>query len=212
MKYYGQFNPPVDKIIHERYFQNVYDGISIECGAYDGHFENCTKFFEENFNWKTINIEPLPHIYKRLILNRPTSININIALSYENISKNIRVFDIPNHSIYNTNASISHLPKHQKLLESVSNNKHIDYKVECNTYTQLIDKLNLKHLDLFILDVEGHEYEVIDGMIDAKVFPSVFVIEHGHRSPQEIENKLKVLPVKYELDYISNVNSFFVKK
>lgn len=64
MKYYGQFNPQVDKVLHERYFANKFNGVSIECGAFDGLTENCTKFFEENYNWKTINIEPLPHIFK----------------------------------------------------------------------------------------------------------------------------------------------------
>jgi hypothetical protein len=65
MKYYGQFNPPVDKVLHERYFLNKFNGVSIECGAFDGVIENYTKFFEENYNWKTINIEPLPHIFKK---------------------------------------------------------------------------------------------------------------------------------------------------
>ena len=69
----------------------------------------------------------------------------------------------------------------------------------------------MEKLDLFVLDVEGHEYEVIDGMIDATIFPDVFVIEHGHRSPQDFIEKLKVLPVKYKLDYVSFVNSFFIK-
>ena len=62
MKYYGQFNPNVDKVLHERYFPNKFNGTSIECGAFDGITENCTKFFEENYNWTTINIEPLPDL------------------------------------------------------------------------------------------------------------------------------------------------------
>lgn len=49
-KYYGQFNPPVDKILHDKYFNNKFNGISIEAGAFDGKTENCTKFFEENYN------------------------------------------------------------------------------------------------------------------------------------------------------------------
>jgi len=48
-------------------------------------------------------------------------------------------------------------------------------------------------------------------MKDAKIFPKVFVIEHGHRTPEDISNKLKVLPVSYKLDFISHVNSYFVR-
>src|SRR6185503_21294322 len=86
-KYYGQWVPPVDKTIHERYFMNKYDLISIECGAFDGVTENCTKFFEENYNWKTINIEPIPYIYQSLVTNRPNSINMEMALSNSNEDK-----------------------------------------------------------------------------------------------------------------------------
>ena len=211
MKFYGQFNPPVDKVIYERYFRNKKNGISIECGAFDGLLENCTKFFEENFNWKTINIEPLPHIFKKLQINRPNSINKNIAISNKKIKKNIRVYNISTYGINNTNASLCHLKKHKQVLERMSNNTYVEFEVNCVTYKKMIDELKLEKLDLFVLDVEGHEYEVIDGMINATVFPDVFVIEHGHRTPQDIENKLKVLPVKYKLDHISFVNSFFVK-
>jgi len=211
MKFYGQFNPPVDKILYERYFKNKKNGISIECGAFDGLTENCTKFFEENFNFNTINIEPLPHIFEKLKLNRPSSININIALSNYKGKQDIRVYNIPTHGINNTNASLCHLPKHRQLLEKVSNNKYKDFEICTTTYSSLIKEQKINELDLFVLDVEGHEYEVIDGMKDAKIFPKVFVIEHGHRTPQDIENKLKVLNVSYKLDYVSHVNSYFVR-
>jgi len=211
MKFYGQFNPPVDKVLYERYFKNKKNGISIECGAFDGLTENCTKFFEENFNWNTINIEPLPHIFEKLKLNRPSSININIALSNYKGKQDIRVYDIPTHGINNTNASLCHLPKHQQLLEKVSNNKYKDFEICTTTYSSLIKDQKINELDLFVLDVEGHEYEVIDGMKDAEIFPKIFVIEHGHRKPEDIVNKLKVLPVSYKLDHISHVNSYFVR-
>ena len=211
MKFYGQFNPPVDKVLYDRYFKNKFDCISIECGAFDGLTENCTKFFEENLNWTTINIEPLPHIFNKLLINRPKSINKNVALSNKNFDDKIRVYNIKTYGIYNTNASLVHLPKHKQSLEKQSNNNFKDFDVKCITYDSLIQNLKINKLDLFILDVEGHEYEVIDGMINATIFPEVFVIEHGHRTPKEIEEKLNCLPVKYKLDHISFVNSFFIK-
>ena len=48
-------------------------------------------------------------------------------------------------------------------------------------------------------------------MKDAKIFPKVFVIEHGHRTPQDIENKLKELPINYKLDFIAFANAYFVR-
>lgn len=209
MKFYGQFDPPVDKVIYERYFKDISNCTSIECGAFDGITENCTKFFEENFNWRTINIEPLPHVYKLLKKNRPDSLNLNIALSNENKPKRIRVYDINNYGIYNTNASLSHLPKHQQLLENISS-AYEEYQVECKTYKQVLFDLGIDKIDLFVLDVEGHEPEVIDGMIGSDILPKVFVIEHGHRDPSFFEEKIKCLNKKYKLDYTSFVNSFYV--
>ena len=211
MKYYGQFDPQVDQVLHERYFPNTFNGVSIECGAFDGQTENCTKFFEENYNWNTINIEPLPHIYKMLEQNRPNSVNLEIALSNECKETSITVYDIHEYGIYNTNASLHHLPYHKQVLENMSRDSFKTFQVKCKTYKDIIEELNITKIDLFILDVEGHEFEVLDGMVECSVLPDVFVIEHGHRTPEDIYNKLKSLNLPYKLDYISFVNSFFVK-
>jgi len=209
MKFYGQFDPPVDKILYERYFKNKTNGISLECGAFNGLTENNTKFFEENFNWKTINIEPLPYIYNELVKNRPNSINLELALSNNNYSKKIRVYNLREYGINNTNASLNHLDKHKELLESNSNGFQ-EFTVKCRTYKNIIEILNLKELDLFTLDVEGHEPEVIEGMLGCDVLPKVFVIEHGHRNTSYFPKELLKLNKKYKLDYVSNVNSFFI--
>ena len=211
IKFFGQFNPPVDKVIYDRYFQNYTNGISIECGSYDGLTENCTKFFEDNLDWKTINIEPLNHIYKKLILNRPNSINKNIALSDKSDISNIRVYDIKNHGINNTNASLNHTDNHRKLLENASNNKYIDQPVNTITYKQLIQDLKINQLDLFVLDVEGHEFNVIEGMLNEDILPDLFVIEHGHRKIGVFDEILNKLNSKYKLDHVSFVNSFYIK-
>ena len=85
--YYGQFVHPVNKVIHTRYFTNKYNGVYIDCKLFDGLTECCTKFFKENYNWKTINIEPLPIAFNKLLINRPNSINLHIGLSNSNENK-----------------------------------------------------------------------------------------------------------------------------
>ena len=83
-KYYGQFDPPVDKFIYENFFatnEKKNEGFFIECGAGDGVTESSCKFFEESLGWSGINVEAAPPLFKRLIVNRPGSLNINCALS-----------------------------------------------------------------------------------------------------------------------------------
>jgi FkbM family methyltransferase len=210
MKFYGQFDPPVDKVLYDRYFKNNFNCTSIECGAFDGLTECCTKFFEENFNWKTINIEPLPNAFEKLIINRPNSINVNVALSDTNDDKLFTNYKHPVLGYDWGNGSLQHTIEHENELNQFCN-ENTKFMVKCLTYEQLIKIYEIEKLDLFVLDVEGHEDKVIDGMILSNVFPEIFVIEHGHKSTEIIENKLKCLPVEYKLDYVSHVNSFFIK-
>ena len=210
MKYYGQFNPPVDKVLHERYFLNKFNGVSIECGAFDGVIENCTKFFEENYNWKTINIEPLPHIFKKLKQNRPNSINLEIALSNIDQISFFKNYKHPNLLYDWGNGSITHTNEHKQQLDKLCGyNNYVEIPVVCKTYKQIIEQLHIQHLDLFVLDVEGHELQVIDGMIGCDILPNIFVIEHGHSDA--FVDKLNYLNARYQLDYISYANSYFIK-
>lgn len=212
MKYYGQFKPSVDEIIHKRYFKNKFNGTSIEAGALDGIWSSSTFFFKENYNWKTINIEPLNNMFKKLEVNRPESINLNLALSDENGISYLKNYKHPNLNYDWGNASIDHTREHETYLKDLcGKDNYIEQETKTITYSSLIKELNINELDLFVLDVEGHEYKVIDGMKDADVFPKVFVIEHGYRTPEDIVNKLKILPVSYKLDFVSYVNSYLVR-
>lgn len=211
MKYYGQFKTPVDQIIHERYFKNKFNGTSIEAGALDGIWDSSTYFFKKNFNWKTINIEPLSNMFNKLIKNRPDSINLHLALSDSSGVSTIRNYRHKTLGYDWGNASLSHTPEHKKQLEAeCGKDNYIEEHIKTVTYSDLIINLSIKELDLFVLDVEGHEFKVIDGMKTATVFPKVFVIEHGHRKPEDFINKLKELPVSYKLDIISDANSYFL--
>lgn len=212
MKYYGQFNPAVDQIIHDRYFKNKLNGTSIEAGALDGIWDSSTYFFNKNFNWNTINIEPLNNMFNKLIINRPESINLNLALSDTSGVSIIRNYKHKTLNYDWGNASLNHTEEHKKYLEAeCGKDNYIEQQIKTITYSDLITKLSIKELDLFVLDVEGHELKVIDGMKTATIFPKVFVIEHGHISIEMVVNKLKELPVKYELDYVKFVNLYFVR-
>ena len=52
---------------------------------------------------------------------------------------------------------------------------------------------------------------LIDGMINCSILPDIFVIEHGHTKTDVICDEKQLLNNKYKLDYISFVNSFYIK-
>jgi FkbM family methyltransferase len=208
MRFYGQFQPPVDQFLLERYFKDKKDGIALECGAFDGQLESSCKFFEESMDWRVINIEASPPIFKNLIINRPKSTNFNLALSNKEGTAKFAHVISPEMGENFGNGSLSHLEIHKKSLIN-EGCKFVDYEVKTITYKKLIESTSIKKLNLMVLDVEGHELSVIEGMIGAAVLPEIFCIEHGHLGVEKIKLALSKLPYKYDTSL--HINSFYIK-
>lgn len=204
--FYGQWNPPVDQFLYENYFKNIRNGVAIECGAFDGVTESSCKFFEESMGWKTINIEPVPHLFEKLIINRPNSINIQSALSNKNGRATFTQAIHPEMGNHFGNGSLSHVNNHYNslTLEGCKFEKHM---VNTITYKTLIKSHKLTRINLFVLDVEGHEIQILNTLDKSDVLPDIFCIEHGHISNlNQIMNDLG-----YKFDKTSFNNSFYVK-
>jgi FkbM family methyltransferase len=203
MKFSGQFKE--DEYLYTHFFKNVKNGISIEAGASNGILENNTKIFEDELNWKTINVEPLPDWYSELVINRPNSININAALHpYEN-DKNISFFipNIPTYGLKNHLSSLNrdNITKYNTEIKSIN--------VKSITFNKIISDNNLTKIDLFILDIEGYELEFLKSFNNWLVYPEVFVIEIGHIDENEVN---KIISPIYKLYGKLSVNNIYVKK
>lgn len=209
-KFYGQFEPQVDKFIFERYFKDEgIKGVFVECGAFDGLTENSCKFFEETMGWKGYNVEPVPWVYESLCKNRPDSTNLNFALSDKIGTATFTAVDHPDFGVDCTNGSLAHTEKHFSMLEQAGC-KFVRVEVDLLTWPEFIQRNDISHVDLLVLDVEGHELSVIDGMYGCDILPDVFCIEIGHLDFGEIRHKLSHLGYVYDVS--SHVNAFFIKK
>ena len=211
MTHYGQFDPPVDRFLYERYFIGRWTpGVAIECGAFDGLTESSCKFFEESLGWTTVNVEPYPVAYEKLVANRPDSVNVNVALSNANGTAEFTAAIHPHFGADCNNGSIRHTASHREYLDGIGC-QYRNYEVPTTTYADLVSRLGLKAVDLFVLDVEGHEYEVLEGMRAAppSLWPQILCIEHGHLGADEM--KPVVEPLGYVFDTTSFVNSFYLR-
>lgn len=202
MKWYGQSVytgggslEPIDKILTDRYGLHLVKKTAIECGANNGFFISTCLAFEE-IGWKVINIEASFPNYNQLIINRPNSINYFYALSNED----------------NKTIIIDHYTKDYGGLDKSSEyetsmTKHLNkvnsYPVSTIKYSTLIQE----EIYLFVLDVEGYEIKVIEGMLDSKYLPKIICIEHTHCGLGNIKEKLKS---KYILDWNDNLNAIFL--
>ena len=184
MIFYGQWNPRVDEVLFRNYFENKKEGLCVECGAADGISDSCCKFFEMQ-GWKAVNIEANLTNYSKLIQYRPTSININAVLS-----------EYDGKAIFQNDSVVRIADKG----ESPPN------AIDTISYKRLLEKINNQQIDLFCLDVEGHEPYVLKGMVNSGLpMPKVFCIEYPFCTTDVIISTLKHI---YRIDGISFNNIF----
>jgi len=139
-------------------YLNFKNGFYIECGANDGVNQSNTWYFEKSLNWRGILIEPNKQIFEELKKNR-SSKNIfeNVALVSESFSK----------KIYLTNDNL------ESKITGNLNNSNIE--VLTSTLNNILKKNEIYKINLFSLDVEGYEENVLNG-IDLKIFDIDYIL------------------------------------
>jgi FkbM family methyltransferase len=138
------------------------NGVYIECGANDGITQSYTYELEKR-NWIGILVEPSIQAYQKCIKNRSNrNIFINCALVSDNIDNTIfGDFD------GNLMSSVGGKRLNRTYLDSVP----------CRTLTSILDEYKVEKIDLFSLDVEGYELEVLKGLDFNKYSPNYLLIE-----------------------------------
>jgi FkbM family methyltransferase len=161
-------------------YLNFESGFYIECGANDGINQSNSWYFDKYKNWKGILIEPIPRLFKELKNNRNCkNIFINKYLVSEKYSKEY---------IYITD---------KNLASKIEKNSSL--KVEVSTLNKILKENNApKIINLFSLDVEGYEFEVLEGINFSK-YKFEFILIETNKSI-----KLK--------KYLQNKSYLFIKE
>ena len=153
LKKYKDYNEIDKKLLK---YLNYKNGFYIDCGANDGVNQSTTWYFEKYLNWNGILIEPIPDVFNELKKNRSKSNYFyNTALTdfnykFKTIKFNFNKEDTLTGSIFSN----------KKLLKKTQT-----IKVKATTLDQIIKKnKSNKLIDLFSLDVEGYEFEVLNGI------------------------------------------------
>jgi FkbM family methyltransferase len=206
--YYGQFE--LDRILYETFFRDKKNGFFVECGAFDGLGECTCKFFEETMGWKGLNIEPTPYAYGKLVQNRPLAINENYAISSKSGKATFTNAIHPELGLYFGNGSLEHTKAHKDELVNTGC-RFETFEVNCIRFVELYEKHSLPDIDLFVLDVEGHEIEALKGILEipTHALPKVFCIEFTISGHEKIS---EMLAPNYYFHSKHAHNAFFVKK
>ena len=213
LSYFGQFNPPVDKFIFENwpYLAQNTESLIIEAGAADGITESSTYFFEKYFGRICVNVEADPVWYSKLVQNRKSSINLNFALD-ENVGT--KVFTRVLHPVLGESyghGSLKHTHYHRRYLKK-NNCSFSRIEVSTIDLTGLFEMVDAHSVDLLVLDVEGNEKQVLQGLkkLDSDLLPRILCVETDKLN--EFFLKHYLMKFNYTFFAKSFVNSFFIQR
>lgn len=143
-----------DKIFD--YF-NYNGGFYIECGANDGIIQSNTYKLEIEKNWSGLLIEPSKIKFEQCKNNRSNkNYFINSALVSSDYKEDFIEGD------FNSDGNA------ESLMASIGGKRRNQesnlIKVEAQTLSCILEKLNINNIDFFSLDVEGYEFNVLNGL------------------------------------------------
>lgn len=184
-----------DKILFEKYL-NYKNGFFIELGAMNGIEYSNTLFFERNLNWTGVLIEPTSQ-FDQLISNRPNCKNFNYAVS-ETEGLVEFIGNGPCGGIAKT------LPELHRIGNGLGDEK---YLVKSMPISKILEDLNIEKVDLFTIDVEGGELEVLK-TFDWNIPVYIVLIEQSKYVPEKDEMCREFLRSKgFELDTDLYINA-----
>jgi len=154
--------------------KDIENGFFIEAGANDGVRQNNTLILEQYLGWSGLLVEPNKKLAEVCKWSRPKSIVENYCLvSNEVKESHVKGFFGSTEYAESLMAQVASIDE----LHDINKTEQKEVEVPCCTLDSLLQKHNIKNVDLFVLDVEGYEKEVIEGFDITKYSPSFVVIE-----------------------------------
>jgi FkbM family methyltransferase len=142
----------------------------IELGALDGVHASNTKLLEDNYGWSGVLIEPNPFSFERLRINRPNNILFNNVIS--NIDSPLTFEYYQRVNLAGVSSIKQNRPHrlNQKWFVSSDDDPWMRDKISSELKSIEVSPLSLssvvldsgiKYFGFMSLDVEGHEYNVL---------------------------------------------------
>jgi FkbM family methyltransferase len=164
----------------------------IQIGSNDGIAGDPIHQYISEHNWSGILVEPIKYVFERLLHNYtgyPRLIFENVAIADQTGSRQFWYLQETEENLpafYDQLGSFDPevILKHAKAIPDIKKYLVTEY-VKCLTLSDLIKKHRVTKIDLFHLDTEGYDFDIIM-QIDFHIFnPHVILFEHKHLSPKD---------------------------
>lgn len=183
--FYSQFGE--DKILFE-IFQRKTSGVCVEVGANNGVDDSISLFFEK-IGWKCILVEPNPSLCRGIRAVRN-------ALIYECAASNrsgVGTLYVAEGAVRSD--GLSTISTNKEDHDRIKNYGFVSRPVQVRTMTLdeiLTDAQINGDVDFISIDVEGHEYEVLEGLSLERWKPMIMLVEDNSNFENNIvSNYLK---------------------
>jgi FkbM family methyltransferase len=222
MKKYNLKNPSQNKCqienlsdIYEKYFGFKKDGTFVEVGAFDGISWSNT-FGLAVLGWKGLFFEPQPNYFQECVNNYSAFEKIKVINSCVGKSTGkIKLYT--GYSLATTD--LDSLKEYEKIdwFKGILDEKR---NIETNLDTLdnfLTEEKFEKEFDLLVIDVEGAEYDVLQGFTISEWKPKMVIIElHEENEHESLKKNLKEILYYFEKNnylkvYKDENNSIFFR-
>uniref|UniRef100_A0A6C0F9A7 Methyltransferase FkbM domain-containing protein n=1 Tax=viral metagenome TaxID=1070528 RepID=A0A6C0F9A7_9ZZZZ len=207
-----------DKYLETNIFKGYKNGFFIDIGAHDGKCINNTLYFEENNNWRGVNVEPIKKVYDRLVVNRPNCININCAVCNNDGKTEFICNTGYTEMISGIKDTFDHRHKQRLQRENKKYGSTTEIiEVETKKLETICDSHKISHINYLSIDVEGAEFEVIKSINFDKVYIDVIGFENNYSNTsipiiKYLEDKNYVVIHKSLDIFMIHKNSVFYEK
>lgn len=141
------------------FFFGTGGGVMLELGAMNGQNFSVSSFFEESADWRSILIEANPTLSSQIFANRPNAISFNAAICDQ--VRTVHYFDEDAGGLLSGGSAIMEFKFGEgQDYEKMEGNPKVT-KILCVPLSHLLSPLGIRHINFFLLDVEGGELSIL---------------------------------------------------
>ena len=194
-----------EDVMLARAFAGIARGFYIDVGAQDPRFDSVTKAFYDQ-GWHGINLEPVEHWHRKLVLDRPRDINLCLAAGDHEGS--LEFHETDESGLSTSSADIAGRHRAEGIVLRTR-------QVPVSTLDAICRRHDVAEVHFLKVDVEGAEAEVLRGLDLTRLRPWIILVEAtepNSRVSTHARWESLVTDHDYRMVYQDGLNRFYLAR